>query len=261
MVNSRVSNNATACGSFVSSARCNGQTMATMKMAKAKGAKMDLAKYSAAARRIVVQIASMALVWRSVSIGIDRSSERPEDRTQDDDGGKRKQGADDRHQENILVAAAVGHAADCEQRHDRAVMRQAVERAGDHHGNAVEQSGVDAMLGRKPEAPTGGDVGGFEQALRHGNEDEKGDEQADTAIGDDGAGKSHGTEPPRRSELLGHFDRAAVVHQLAEQGTEQKERKELREELRGSAHEGLGPMGKERLAGRGRSNKCGRRRQ
>src|SRR5262245_41734073 len=101
-------------------------------------------------------MASMALVGRSVSIGIDRSSERPEHRTQDDYGGKRKQGADDRHHENILVAVAVGHAADCEQRHDRAVMRQAVERAGAHHGNAVAQSGVDATLRRKPKAPAVG---------------------------------------------------------------------------------------------------------
>ena len=43
-VTSRVSNNATACGSFVSSARCNGQTRATMKMAKARGAKMERLK-------------------------------------------------------------------------------------------------------------------------------------------------------------------------------------------------------------------------
>ena len=78
--------------------------------------------------------------------------------------------------------------------------------------------------------------------------------------------ESHGEDRPLRSELLGHefgdgFDRAAVVDQLAEQGAEQKERKELREEFRGAAHEGLSPMGKERLAGRGSSNKCGGRRQ
>jgi Spy/CpxP family protein refolding chaperone len=82
------------------------------------------------------------------------------------------------------------------------------------------------------------DVGGLEQALRHGDQDEEGDEQADAAIGDAGAGESHGEDRPRRSELLAHesgdgFDRAAVVHQLAEQGAEQKERKELRKELRG----------------------------
>ena len=40
-VNNRVSNNATTCGSFVSSARCNGQTMATMNSASANGAKID----------------------------------------------------------------------------------------------------------------------------------------------------------------------------------------------------------------------------
>ena len=37
-----------------------------------------------------------------------------------------------------------------------------------------------------------GDVGGLEQALRHGNEDEDRDEQAHAAIGDDGAGQHHG---------------------------------------------------------------------
>ena len=113
---------------------------------------------------------------------------------------------------------------------------------------------------------TARDVGGLEQALPHGNENEEGDEQADAAIGDDRAGESHREDGPRRSELLGHefgdgFDRAAVVHQLAEQGAEKKERKELREELRGAAHEGLGPMGKERLACRGSSNEGGGRSQ
>ena len=72
--------------------------------------------------------------------------------------------------------------------------------------------------------------------LRHGNEDEEGDEQAHAAIGDDGPGESDRQDRPRRPERLGHeagdgFDRAAVVHQLAEQRAEQKERKELREEL------------------------------
>src|SRR5262245_66660002 len=99
-------------------------------------------------------MASMALVWRSVSIGIDRSSERPEDRTQDDDAGKRKQNADDRHHENILVAVAVGHAADCEQRHDRAVMRPAVQRAGAHPGNGVAERRGAGLLGPTAEAPT-----------------------------------------------------------------------------------------------------------
>ena len=97
------------------------------------------------------------------------------------------------------------------------------------------------------------DVGGLEQGFGHGNEDEEGDEQADAAIGDDGAGERHREDGTCGPERLGHeagdgLDRAAVVHQLAEQRAEQKERKELRKELRGAAHEGLGPMGKERLA-------------
>ena len=106
----------------------------------------------------------------------------------------------------------------------------------------------------------------FEEALRHGDENEEGDEQADPAIGDDGAGKGHREDRPRRPELLGHeagdgFHRAAVVHQLAEQRAEQKQRKELREELRGAAHEGFRPMGKQRLSRRGGGYEGGGRRQ
>src|SRR6476661_5644530 len=52
-------------------------------------------------------MASMARVWRSAGIGIDPSSERPEDRTQDDDGGKSDERANDGHHEEILVAVAV----------------------------------------------------------------------------------------------------------------------------------------------------------
>ena len=69
-----------------------------------------------------------------------------------------------------------------------------------------------------------------------GDENEEGDEQAHAAIGDDGAGQNHRQDRPRGPELLGHeagdgFDRAAVLHQLAEQRAEQKQREELREEL------------------------------
>jgi hypothetical protein len=111
------------------------------------------------------------------------------------------------------------------------------------------------------------DVGGLEQALRHGNENEEGNEQAHAAIGDNGAGEGHGENRSRCPERLGHepgdgFDRATVVHQFAEQGTEEKEREELREELRGAAHEGFRPMGKQRLpCGGSRDEGRGRRQQ
>ena len=111
------------------------------------------------------------------------------------------------------------------------------------------------------------DVGSLEQALRHGDENEEGDEQAHAAIGDDGAGESHSEDRTRRPELFGHesgdgFHRAAVVHQLAEECAEEKKRKELREELGGAAHEGFRPMGKQRLSRRGsRDEGRGRRQQ
>ena len=42
---------------------------------------------------------------------------------------------------------------------------------------------------------------------------------------------------------------AAVFHQLAEQGAEQKNREELHDEARGAPHEGLRPVGEQRLTG------------
>ena len=61
------------------------------------------------------------------------------------------------------------------------------------------------------------------------------------------------------AELLGHEtrhggDRAAVFHQLAEHRAEQKQRKELRQKRRGAAHEGLRPVGEQRLAAKGGGN-------
>ena len=56
-------------------------------------------------------------------------------------------------------------------------------------------------------------------------------------------------------------DRAAVLHQLAEQRAEQKQRKELREEARRADHEGLRPVGEQRLAGEQRCDQGRERRQ
>jgi lambda family phage portal protein len=53
-------------------------------------------------------------------------------------------------------------------------------------------------------------------------------------------------------EVRDRRDRAAVLHQLAEQGGEQEQREELRQEARGAAHEGLGPVCERRLARGGR---------
>jgi len=54
-------------------------------------------------------------------------------------------------------------------------------------------------------------------------------------------------------------DRAAVLHELSEQRTEQKQRDELRQETRGAAHEGLRPVGKQRLACERSGQQGGRR--
>ena len=80
-----------------------------------------------------------------------------------------------------------------------------------------------------------GDPGGAEQRLRHRSQNEEGDEQADAAIGDRGAGEHDGEHRAAFAELLGHEagdggDRAAIFHQLAEHRAEQKQRKELRQE-------------------------------
>ena len=89
--------------------------------------------------------------------------------------------------------------------------------------------------------------GGAKQRMRHRREDEEGDEQADAAIGDERAGQHHGENHAPLAERFGHEvgdrrDRAAVLHQLAEHGAEQKQRKELRQKPRGTAHEDLRPV-------------------
>ena len=107
-----------------------------------------------------------------------------------------------------------------------------------------------------------------EQRMRHRGEHEESDEQADAAIGDDGAGRarrpaSRGCAPSRSvMKLAIAVHRAAVVHQLAEQRAEQEQRKELRQELRRAAHEGLRPVRQQRLAReRGGNERGGRREQ
>ena len=173
-------------------------------------------------------------------------AEPPQPEAEHDGGGddaeawsREGRGAEERHGNGILQGRGAGQ-----------------RRHGEGHG---------AERDRRRHEPAR-DVGGLEQALRHGNENEEGDEQAHAAIGDDGTGESDRQDRPRGPELLGHeagdgFDRAAVVHQLAEERAEQKERKELREELGGAAHEGFRPMGKQRLSRRGSGDEGRGRRQ
>lgn len=99
------------------------------------------------------------------------------------------------------------------------------------------------------------------QRLRHRNDDKEGDEQADAAVGDQRACEHDREDDPAFAQAPGdeardRSDRAAVVHELSEHGAEQKNRKELREKLRRTTHEGLRPVGKQWLATEG----CGHQR-
>ena len=78
-------------------------------------------------------------------------------------------------------------------------------------------------------------------------------------------GQNDSQQGPTCTEFLRHeasdgFDRAAVLHELAEQGAKKKQREELCQELRAASHESLGPVGQERLAcGSGCYQRGGRR--
>jgi hypothetical protein len=85
-----------------------------------------------------------------------------------------------------------------------------------------------------------------------GTENKEGNEQADAAIGYERAGKYDRQHGAALTQPFGHEagdggHAAAVVHELAEQGTKQKQREELRQEDRRTAHEGLGPVGEQWL--------------
>ena len=63
-------------------------------------------------------------------------------------------------------------------------------------------------------------------------------------------------------KLGDRLDRAAVLHELSEQGPEQKQREELRKELGPANHENLGPVREKRLSrGRGRHERRSGRKQ
>jgi hypothetical protein len=98
--------------------------------------------------------------------------------------------------------------------------------------------------------------------MRHRSQHEECDEKTDTAIGDQGTGEYDGKHRASRAQTLGHKagnggHGAAVLHELAEQGSKQKNRKELHQESCSASHEGLRPMGEQRLPGQARCQDCG----
>src|SRR5215472_1431335 len=78
------------------------------------------------------------------------NSERPENRAERDHGNERDDRANDDGHDNVEIALAVRRPAYREQGYDRAVLRQAVERAGAHHGYAVQERAVAVGAYRRP---------------------------------------------------------------------------------------------------------------
>jgi hypothetical protein len=90
--------------------------------------------------------------------------------------------------------------------------------------------------------------GSAKQRLCHRAEHEKGDEQADAAVGYECAREHHREYCATLTQALGHEirdsrHRTAVVHEFAEDGAEKKNRKELSQEAGSAAHEDLRPIG------------------
>src|SRR5215831_5468474 len=89
-------------------------------------------------------------------------------------------------------------------------------------------------------------------ACAMGTRNKESNEQADAAIGYERACEYDRQHGAALTQPFGHEARngghaAAVVHELAEQGAKQKQREELRQESRRAAHEGLCPVGEQRL--------------
>ena len=98
--------------------------------------------------------------------------------------------------------------------------------------------------------------------MRHGGQNEKCDEQADTAIGDRRPSEHNRKDraafsQPLRHEVGNRRDGAAVVHELREKRPKQKNGEELGEEAGSASHEALRPMGKQRFSREGCGDKCG----
>jgi hypothetical protein len=75
-----------------------------------------------------------------------KGSERAYGRAEDNDGDQGDQGTDDRGHDDVEIAVPVGRAADRQQGHDRAVVRQAVQGAGANDRDTVHQGRVEAGL-------------------------------------------------------------------------------------------------------------------
>jgi hypothetical protein len=118
-------------------------------------------------------------------------------------------------------------------------------------GHGRHREGRSAERDRRGHQPAR-DVRCAEQGLRHRCEHEKCDEQADPSIGHERAGEHHGEHGAHRAQFFGHElgdggHRTAVVHQFAEQGAEEEQRKEPRDKIGRIAHEGLSPAGEQGL--------------
>src|SRR5262249_2345198 len=117
-------------------------------------------------------------------------------------------------------------------------------RGGLGEGGGAQQDGRGHQAARNGRRP--------KQRLRQGNEHEERKEKAAAAIGYERTGEYDRQHGAALAQPFGHEARdggyaTAVVHELAEQGAEQKQREELRQEDRRTAHEGLGPVGEQRL--------------
>jgi len=138
-----------------------------------------------------------------------------------------------------------------------------LDRGRSRHRRHGERAGAESNRSRHKAARY---VCRLKQRLRHRREHEECDEEADASIGHECTGKHHREDCAALPklfcyELRNRRDRAAVFHQFAEQRAEQKQWKELRQEMRRAAHKGLGPMGKQRFPGRCRGDQSGRRRE
>ena len=94
-----------------------------------------------------------------------------------------------------------------------------------------EGGGAESDRRRHQSARNAGDA---KQRLRHRRENEERNEKADAAICDEGAGEHHGQDRAMAAQALAHDfgdgrDSATVLHELAEDGPQQKQRKELSE--------------------------------
>ncbi|GCC45270.1 hypothetical protein chiPu_0029230, partial [Chiloscyllium punctatum] len=146
-----------------------------------------------------------------------------------------------------------------EERHgDRILDRRRARQRRHREGRSSEDDRRRHQAARNPRRA--------KQRLGHRHDDKERHEQADAAIGDQCTGKHDRKDDSALAQPLGHeacdrCHRAAVVHQLAEHGPEQKNRKELREKFRRAGHEGLRPAREQGLTAECRGHQPTERRQ